>query len=469
MTGITPQVPKRPLFWSQQVLDLCDLLNDINLPVYIVGGAVRDALLSRPIKDIDLITPVDSLKLARWIADRMNGAIFVLDDERGVARVLVDTPDGRLTLDVARFRGEDLAADLRDRDFTINAMAVDLKGDIGQLIDPCGGQQDALDKIIRRCTPHALAHDPIRALRAVRQSVQLAMRLHPDTLADIRTYAVRLSDTSPERQRDELLNLLNISRPAAALRVARALGLLTPLIPETDPYDDLVWRRALTGVEYLSNLFTAISPARGDHTAAAFHLGMIVIQLDRFRKQLQAHTMAMWANERPHRSLLLLTLVLCPAQLTAKTLAARFDALRLSNAEKTRLTAAYTALSQITALPLDDPRALYRFWLRYEEAGIDGCLLGAADFLAVHLDDGSSQDAWLRYVERIVIVLDMYYQRCERSVAPPPLVDGKLLIDTLNLAPGPHIGQLLALIREEQILGTLHTVEDALALARAHQ
>ncbi len=108
------------LAWSDAILDLQDLLRDDATdaePIYVVGGAVRDALLRRPIKDVDIAVAHGGIKLARRIANHFGGGFFPLDAERDVGRALIDTPDGRLSIDVAGFRGDSLDADLRDRDF----------------------------------------------------------------------------------------------------------------------------------------------------------------------------------------------------------------------------------------------------------------------------------------------------------------------------------------------------------------
>ena len=90
-------------------------------PVYLVGGAVRDALLGRPSHDLDFAVAHDAVKLARAVANELNGAFYLLDAERGTARVILEQG----VLDFARFRGENLPADLRGRDFTINALFYD--------------------------------------------------------------------------------------------------------------------------------------------------------------------------------------------------------------------------------------------------------------------------------------------------------------------------------------------------------
>jgi tRNA nucleotidyltransferase/poly(A) polymerase len=464
MTDLTPRQPQRPLFWPDIVMNLQDLLTDVAMPIYIVGGAVRDAYLHRPIKDLDLVTVQDSIKLARLIANRMHGDIFVLDDERDVARALLDTPEGRLTVDVSRFRGEDLLSDLLDRDFTINAMAVNIHGNLAQLIDPLKGQEDATNKILRRCTPEAIARDPIRAFRAVRQSVQLEMRIEPETVADIRSYGTRITETSPERVRDEFVNLLNLVKPAVALRVAHTLGLLKLVVPEVESLDDAKWQIVLGTVEALTNIIVAISPARTDHTAATFGLGMLVMQLDRYRSQLQNHIEKQWANGRSHRTVLNLAAILHTSRSSQKEVEARADALRLSKPEKTRLVA-ICRRERLLFDALPDERLMYRFWHQLQEAGVDVVLLGLAEYLAIS-QTALNQDAWLIVVEQARLLLDAYFARYEASVAQPPLIDGNQLMQALGLNPGPTVGRLLDLIREEQAIGNLHTLEEALHFAR---
>ena len=230
MSDVTPRIPERPLFWSDTVLDLQDFLRDYEHPIYVVGGAVRDAYRHHPINDLDLATPYDAIALGRKIANRFDGDFYVLDAERDVSRVMVDADEGVLVIDIARFRGDTLLKDLSDRDFTLNAMAVDLRGDISQLIDPLGGESDLLKKILRQCSPQSISDDPVRGLRAVRQSVQLSARIEPETLKDIRANVVNLMETSVERLRDEFFKILMSSEPAKALRIADSIGLLEQLV-----------------------------------------------------------------------------------------------------------------------------------------------------------------------------------------------------------------------------------------------
>lgn len=473
MGDLTPREPHRPLRWPDFVERLQDILAENAQPIYIVGGAVRDALLERQLTDLDLAVAKDAIPLARRIANALRGDFFVLDAERDVGRVLVDTPDGRFMIDVARFRGDDLLADLNDRDFTINAMAVDLTADINLLIDPLNGERDLRDKLVRQCNPHAFARDPLRALRAVRQSVQFGMRLERDTLNDMRAVKAGLRQISPERIRDELVKLLALTNARGALRVAESLGLLDDILPEVvrlrtvlldNPEYANRLQETLAIVEKLFNVFVVISPQRTDHSGANFAIGMLVMQMDRYRRRLQEHVGHLWPNDRPHTALLVLAALL--RDCTPDEAGARAQALRLSNGERDRLT----AVVRYYDLPLKmkdlSPLEIHRFWRQTGVAGVDVCLLAAANYLGV---SGSKldQDGWLQVVERLLMLLHAYYERYDELVEPPVLLDGNQLMSQLGLARGPMIGALLERIREAQVTGEVRSVEDALQLARA--
>jgi tRNA nucleotidyltransferase/poly(A) polymerase len=466
MMDLTPRQPKRPLLWADVVLDLQDMLADTAEPIYIVGGAVRDAYLHRPIKDLDIVTPHDALSLARKIANRLRGNFFALDTERGVGRALLMIDGAKLTIDVSQFRGANLLEDLTDRDFTANAIAVDLHGDLSLFIDPLDGETDLLQKRLRRCNPRSIADDSIRALRAIRQSVQLGLRIEAETLKDIRIHAASLVNISPERVRDEVFNLLALPKAAAALRVVDASGMVDYLIPNYKGLTQIresnpdTWSLKLTTIERLVELLSVLSPNRSDNITASFALGIVAIQLDHYRSRLVEHTHTSWANERSHRALLVLAVLLDELN-DIETVC---ESLRLSNPERQRIL-------KITnrSLPTDEllPLVIHRFWRKTGEAGIDICLLALAQYLA-RAGTQLNQDNWLKMSERVRELLEAYYERYEQLVEPPVLLNGDQLMKILNLKPGPIIGKLLDAIREAQVVGEIQSPEDALEFARTY-
>jgi poly(A) polymerase len=493
MTTLVPRSPKRPLIWPEVVRDVQAVLHDSSTPVYIVGGAVRDAYLHRPVHDLDLATPKNAIKLGRRIANRLSGDFFVLDAERDVGRVLAETSfsDDKLVIDIACFRGDGLLADLTDRDFTLNAMAVDLRGDLNKLIDPLNGEQDLLDKVLRQCNPKSVTDDPLRALRAVRQSVQLNARIEPETLKYVRAASSKLMDSSPERVRDEFFKLLNVSRPVAALRVADTLGLLTQILPEIAPLHNFElpaphvfdgWQHTLMVVEKLHGLLAIFRARRPDDATAVFDYGVAAVGLGHLRPQLEAHISEIWPNERSHHALLLLAALLhdvglplwvdnegdySSLEVASKELAIkRALGLRLSNDEKNRLAATVRYHTFVQEMPISDLE-MHRFWRNLGVAGVDVCLLALADYLGM-VGIKIDQKPWVDLVERIRNILDAYYNRYDQVVAPPLLLDGKQLMENLSLKPGKRIGELLTLIREGQVTGDISTIDEGLAAARAY-
>src|SRR4051812_14606777 len=127
---LTPQPAPRFLAWPAILETLQPILSAASEPVYLVGGAVRDAFLKRPIHDLDFATAADGRKLAKVVADKLGGAYYPLDAERGVGRAIVEVDGQKFVIDVTRFRGGTLADDLAGRDFTINALAVPIEGEM---------------------------------------------------------------------------------------------------------------------------------------------------------------------------------------------------------------------------------------------------------------------------------------------------------------------------------------------------
>ncbi|MBX5489992.1 MAG: HD domain-containing protein [Chloroflexi bacterium] len=210
---------------------------------FLVGGAVRDALLGRETTDIDLATNAEPPAVkallqasgaeAVWAVGERFGTIGAklagLHVEVTTYRAEEYTPGSRKP--VVRF-GQTLEGDLARRDFTINAIAQDLR--TGALIDPFGGQADLQARLVRAVgdPDERFAEDPLRLLRAVRFVAQLDFRLEPATAAAIERRAAALRDISQERIAQEMHKLLVARRAGLGLRLLCDLGLMRYIIPE---------------------------------------------------------------------------------------------------------------------------------------------------------------------------------------------------------------------------------------------
>ncbi len=243
---------------------LIDRVTDITKDeqTYLVGGAVRDRLLGSSSHDFDFAAPKNAIGLARRVADALSADFFVLDEAFDAARVIVrGQDDTRDVLDFSGFRGRDLPADLAGRDFTINALAYDLRKKT--VIDPLGGGDDLRARTIRACRDTSMRDDPVRILRAVRFAAALGFKIEANTRQSMKESVGLLPRISAERQRDELLRIFGGPRPDASLRALEILGVFPYLLPELTALKGLpqpaphiydVWEHTLAVVHYLDEI-----------------------------------------------------------------------------------------------------------------------------------------------------------------------------------------------------------------------
>lgn len=191
---------------------------------WIVGGAVRDELLGRPVLDLDIACR-EPERAARAYGQRTRGAVFPLSAQHGGWRVAFR--DGT-TVDFTPVHGGSIESDLSTRDFTVNAIAVPLEG--GDAVDPHGGRDDIARRLLRVVSPRVFDDDPLRLLRAVRLEDELGFALDPESERLVRERAPLVARPAGERIFDELVRL-----SAAGFGRLEELGLLEPLGGSLDP------------------------------------------------------------------------------------------------------------------------------------------------------------------------------------------------------------------------------------------
>jgi poly(A) polymerase len=197
------------------------------IEAWLVGGVVRDALLGRPLSDIDLAVEGDAEAAARTASRALGGPRFPLSEEFGAWRALNRGRD--VACDVSPLQGETIEQDLARRDFSLNAVAVRLGG--GEPVDPFGGLADARAGVLRVLGPQAYADDPLRALRLVRLAAELGMAPDAETERLTAAAAPRLTEPSGERVFAELRRLLVAAGALEGLELARRLGVLAAVCP----------------------------------------------------------------------------------------------------------------------------------------------------------------------------------------------------------------------------------------------
>jgi len=509
------EVPEIAYMPTAEPLRLSPLLNTVLAalpsvqPLYLVGGSVRDALMGRLTHDLDFLVPTGALGVARRVAKALAAAFFPLDEERDTGRVIVMNADGtRDVLDFTSFRGADpsagsgqaLEADLLARDFTINAMAMDVRTQ--SLLDPLGGAADLREKRIRACAATTFSDDPVRILRAVRQAAAFGFHILPATRQAMRAAVDLLPKVSVERQRDELFRMLDGPQAAASLRALDLLEVLPRLLPELPalkgfaqplPHVSDVWSHTLSVLQHLESILAALAPDYDPDKASDLFTGLLVLRLGRYRQQFAGHFAASLNPDRSLRALLFLAAlyhdVAKPLSRAsdendrprfwghdeegAEMATQRANALHLSNDEVSRLKTIirnhmrvlFHTNRLIGEGKSPTRRAIYRFFRFTDQAGVDVILLALADLRATY-EQTLPQETWAACLDVCRTFLENWWEKPQEVIAPPPLVNGKDLMRAFGLSQGPLIGQLLEAIREQQAMGKITSSEEALTFGR---
>jgi putative nucleotidyltransferase with HDIG domain len=466
---------------------------------WLVGGAVRDTLLGRAVHDWDIAVERDAIPLARATANRLAADIYVLDAERDTARVLIDG----MTIDFAGLRGVTLETDLAARDFTINAMAIDLDQP-DRVIDLFDGAGDLAAGVVRAISESSLTSDPVRLLRAVRQAAALSIAIDPQTARWIETHAGLIEQASAERIRDELIKTLIEPGFADQVLLLEAFDLLAHVLPEVAALKGVTqspphhWdvfehtRRVIDALELIGTRLLGF--AQADETAImlpvipALAWDGLILTLSPFTDGLRQHLKQYDISaERSRWNTLkwaaLLHDIAKPATRTvdesgrirffehedvgAQLAADRLASLKFSSDEIARvggIIRAHMRPHHLAEAPLTR-RAIYRYFRDCGDYGVDVLLLSLADHLATHGPEVDRQ----RWVDRLGLIdelLAAYFAQHAEVVAPPPVLNGDEVMQELNLKPGKLIGAVLEAVREAQAAGEVKTKAEALTLAR---
>lgn len=224
---------------------IAELADECKLETYLVGGYVRDKILGKDVKDIDVMVVGDAIKFAQKVSKRLNAARVVKYENFGTA--MIPLQDGKLEFVTAReekylpksrkpiIKKSSLESDLSRRDFTINAIAVSINSEsFGKISDPFNGFDDIQNKIIR--TPldpvKTFEDDPLRILRAIRFASVLNFVIEENTFNAISLMKDRLTIVSQERITEEFLKILSSKKPSIGLSLLHNTGVDKIIFPE---------------------------------------------------------------------------------------------------------------------------------------------------------------------------------------------------------------------------------------------
>jgi poly(A) polymerase len=225
---------------------ISECADEMNVPAYVIGGWVRDLLLNRPCKDIDIVAIGSGIELAQQVAKKLGNHYHVnIYKNFGTAQIVYEDYD--IEFVGARkesYRSESrkpvvengtLADDQNRRDFTINALAISLNSKkYGDLLDPFEGLKDMDSKIIRTPLNPDITYsdDPLRMMRAIRFATQLKYTIEQESLESITKNKERIKIISKERITDELNKIILSPVPSIGFKILFDTGLLHFIFPQ---------------------------------------------------------------------------------------------------------------------------------------------------------------------------------------------------------------------------------------------
>ncbi|MBI4153483.1 CCA tRNA nucleotidyltransferase, partial [Candidatus Woesebacteria bacterium] len=229
---------------NEFVAEILDKFEKAGFEIYIVGGAVRDVLMGKPIYDWDFTTNATPEEILRILPEGFYDNIF--------GTVGVSHPSSQSPYEITTFRrefgysdrrrpdrvewGKNLKEDLSRRDFTINAMALKRTGGEFELIDPYGGQKDLEVKLIRAVgdPDERFSEDALRMIRAIRIAAELGFFIEEKTAYAVKKNASLINKIAKERVKEELFKILSSPHPDGGMTILRNAGLMGEILPELE-------------------------------------------------------------------------------------------------------------------------------------------------------------------------------------------------------------------------------------------
>jgi putative nucleotidyltransferase with HDIG domain len=444
---------------------------------WIVGGAVRDELLGRPVADVDLVVDGDARRAAKALSRAVRGPAFELSDAFGAWRVI--GPQRRWQVDLTPVQGGSLDEDLGRRDFTVNAMARPVGG--GEVVDPFGGAEDLRAGRLRMVAPASFDDDPLRVLRLARFACELGLEPDPATVAAAAQRAPQIERVAAERVFAELKRVVAADRVLDGLALMEALGLTPHVLPELAALRGVEQNRYhhLDVYEHTLEVLAEVVARERDAGAAigapaltepirAFLAQPLADELSRgtaLRLGALLHDIAKPETQAFHADG---TVLGFPGHADLGAEQSRAILARLRASEKLRAHVALLARHHlglgylVHEVPLDR-RVVHRYLVRTSPVEVDVSLLSIADRLATRGHKAGESIAKHLAVAREVLPAALGYAAW---AAQPPLVRGDELARELGLTPGPALGTLLAQLAEARYAGEISGREDAIALAR---
>ena len=454
---------------------------------YLVGGAVRDLLLKRPLgKDFDFAVMGEVESLVKEVAREIAGHAFSLDETFGTWRVIHKKRKKRTELDFSALKGKDIIEDLRQRDFRVNSLAIDLQdlalpGD-PCFIDPLDGLTDVRKRILRANSEESLQQDPLRMLRAFRFASTLKFSVEEETLKMIHRNKDLIRRSAGERTRTEFFMALE-EGAGSFLRKLHQADLLGEIFPEVRGWEnlDLGTDRALSlldhalrtveAVEFiffhLEDLYPSCFEILKNHFSQAEEEGIPRIALFKFLAFFHDSGKAVTASQDGGTGAPRFLDHDQEGEKINMAIGRRLKLSRRSLRIISELTRQHMRIHSLVKAQEVTGRAKYRFFQDLGKEGIDLAILAFSNAVALSpfplrwpFPPGMGEE--VKKIQKLTEALLRYYFEEFTRHPGKPLLTGKQIMEALEIPQGELVGSLLNKLREAEISGQVRTRREAL-------
>jgi tRNA nucleotidyltransferase/poly(A) polymerase len=462
-----------------ELITLRELVQKKRISIYLVGGFLRDIEIGRTGRDFDFAVAKDAIPLARTFAKKIRGAFVLLDKESGCARVARKKGGVLWTYDFADFRAPTLQADLRKRDFTVNALAVDLRAlkpndDLaGRILPNVKARADLRTRTIRMASKAAFKDDPLRLLRAYSLAAQLGFRIDEATRSAVRAQAKLIREVSPERVREELIKVFDSPRAAPTLAAMYQDGMLFAAVPQIRVMENVeqggyhhldVLKHTFESVKQMEKLLLELADdtdirryldqqiAGGHSRRAILKFALLLHDIGKpDAKRLEPHGRTTFHGHE-HIGRRISRIIAKQLMLSSKERFAIEDIVTM------HLRPGY-----LSNFKKPSERMIFRFFRDAKDEAVSILLLAIADQRSTRGKLTTEYD--VRHQEEIAFPLIKEYFRKKKEKPFARLINGHDLIRKLKLKPGPVFAKILLKVEEAQHLGRIKTRQEALAFA----
>jgi poly(A) polymerase len=438
--------------------------------VYIVGGSVRDLLCGRIPVDYDLAVQDDPEMFSRQLASRAAGHVVEFGKTGHTIRRVVSAD---LIFDIMPFNGISIQEDLRRRDFTINAMALDLSS--GNLIDPTDGRSDLAANRIRMVSPEAFKKDPVRLIRAYRMAAAFEFSIDAVTEAAIARQADLIRKSAAERIREEFFKILHTTGSHAQIAGMVRSGLLFTVFPELErlkkyqmpgnPARDFL-EQTLEAYSHLENFFKSKHP-ESTNGGSRFFTARDAVRTVLLKWAVLFHKIGKPQSQK----------VAADGTLNYYGYAAKSAAMARQICQRLKFSGRQLDHISFIIRRHRRPFSLFRqqqktgiisrefirFCMKCTDAVPDILLLGLAEFFGARR---GGDPAVADFTDFIMARIRQYDTVLQPRAQLPPAINGNDLIQHFRLKPSADFRYILKRIEEEHLAGSDLTRSQALELVQ---